>query len=193
MCFAGRYTTVMYLEEDIIMSWPSLVAWAADQELLAPLDFQRGFQRTETAPWDGSCMLQDMKGPWRLDPNRTVVVNTTTGMRYFVNLPNPYSAMWIADMKLLQRFMDSSQWQQSKGVWGVREMGASGIQFLFDKPTPFFGSAVVPYDPQTLQLLDTALVLHISNNYCIHAAKPPVGFCSVPCNASMDGGHSADI
>ena len=47
----------------------------------------------------------------------------------------------------------------------VREMGACGFQFV-DVPKGFFSSAVVPYNPNTLQLDENAAIDHISNKYC---------------------------
>ena len=37
----------MYVEDDVLVRWDSVLAWAEDDALLAPLGFQRGFFRTE--------------------------------------------------------------------------------------------------------------------------------------------------
>ena len=52
----------MYVEDDVLVRWNTVLAWAADDALLAPLGFQRGFFRTEFStekgagsqcPWQG--------------------------------------------------------------------------------------------------------------------------------------------
>ena len=37
----------MYVEDDMLVRWESLTAWATDDALLAPLGLQRGFYRAE--------------------------------------------------------------------------------------------------------------------------------------------------
>lgn len=173
----------MYLEDDIVVTWPSLLAWAADHELLAPLHFQRGMVRYEYAPWagkNGTRVAYDQLARKQLDPRRTVAVQTPSGPRHFINLLNPYTGMWIADMPLLQRFMNSTVWNQIEGVWGTRETAACGIHFLDKHPDPFFNSAVVPYNPVTKRVEAQAGILHIANNCAReHKEQPSNTFCAV--------------
>lgn len=56
---AGNYSTFMYLEEDILLTWPTLLSWARDTELLEPLGMQRSMFRVEVAPWNGRYVLTD--------------------------------------------------------------------------------------------------------------------------------------
>ena len=44
---AGNHTAFMYVEDDVLVRWPTVLAWAEDDALLAPQGFQRGFFRTE--------------------------------------------------------------------------------------------------------------------------------------------------
>ena len=43
----------MYVEDDVLVRWDTVLAWAADEALLAPLGFQRGFFRTEFSSGKG--------------------------------------------------------------------------------------------------------------------------------------------
>jgi hypothetical protein len=43
----GNFTAFIYLEDDIRVRWPELVAWAADTIALEPYNLTRGFIRTE--------------------------------------------------------------------------------------------------------------------------------------------------
>ncbi len=42
-----NYSTFMYVEDDTLVPWSSLVSWAIDTEVLEPLGFTRGIFRTE--------------------------------------------------------------------------------------------------------------------------------------------------
>jgi hypothetical protein len=177
----GRFRTVMYLEDDILVSWRSLQSWEQDTSYLAPKGFQRGFQRTEVAPWDGQLMSLDQGESVSLSKAQKIVVETETGPRHFLAMPNPYMAMWIAEAGQLARFMDSKWWTAKSGQWGVREMAAGGMQFV-SPPAGYRSAVVVPYDPKLKQVDDLAAIAHISNNYCArHAVKPAERTpCSLP-------------
>ena len=52
---AGNYTAFMYVEDDVLVRWETMVAWAEDDALLAPFGFQRGFFRVESNFQSGAC------------------------------------------------------------------------------------------------------------------------------------------
>lgn len=56
-----NYTTVLYMEDDTRMPWPSLVSWALDTQLLEPFNFTRCFYRTEFDPKNGQLRLLDYR------------------------------------------------------------------------------------------------------------------------------------
>ena len=69
LCRAGSYSAYMHMEHDVEGTWAAVGAWAADNALLEPLGFQRGFVRTEIAPWSGRAMAADAQAPvsaWKL-------------------------------------------------------------------------------------------------------------------------------
>jgi hypothetical protein len=49
----------MYVEDDVLVRWETVVAWAEDDALLAPHGFQRGFFRVESNFESGACPLPD--------------------------------------------------------------------------------------------------------------------------------------
>lgn len=176
----------MYLEDDILVSWQSLQLWAEDTAYLAPRGFQRGFQRTEVAPWDGGLMSPDQAGPVSIAVAPKLVVDTPTGQR---QMPNPYMAMWIAEAvgEQLKLFMNSDKWKKKKGPWKTREMAACAMQFV-NVTRGFTSQALVPYNPDLRQLDALAAIAHVSNNYCNpHSVKPSDGFCSVRWDELLTG------
>ena len=42
-----NFTSIIYMEDDTRLSWPAVVSWALDTEVLAPLNFTRCIYRTE--------------------------------------------------------------------------------------------------------------------------------------------------
>ena len=63
VCAAGpgqnNYTTFIYVSDDVLVPWASLLGWAEDTALLEPLGYNRGFLRTGVAPWSGKPTLTD--------------------------------------------------------------------------------------------------------------------------------------
>ena len=54
---ALNHTAFMYVEDDVLVRWETLVAWAEDDALLAPHSFQRGFFRIEIDFQTGACPI----------------------------------------------------------------------------------------------------------------------------------------
>lgn len=54
---------LMHVEHDVEVTWAALKAWAEDDALLEPLGLQRGFVRTEIAPWSGGLVVADAQTP----------------------------------------------------------------------------------------------------------------------------------
>lgn len=55
----NNHTTFIYIEDDTLVPWTSLVSWAIDTEVLEPLNFTRSMYRTEVDE-DGTLTLNDM-------------------------------------------------------------------------------------------------------------------------------------
>ena len=64
---AGNHTAYVYIEDDTEVLWPALLSWAIDTEALEPLNFQRGFYRTEVGDDGESKMLDQNDPPDRID------------------------------------------------------------------------------------------------------------------------------
>ena len=64
----------------MLVSWGSLLAWAADNALLEPLGFQRGFYRVEDDARSGGLALTDQIEPLRLSTwNETLYIEPSAG------------------------------------------------------------------------------------------------------------------
>lgn len=110
----------------------------------------------------------------------------------FLQLPATYTGVWIASRAKVVYYMSSPLWKQPKQPpWKVREMAASGIQFL-DTPADetamqFRGlqggcssSSVIPYHVINASLTRSAAIYHSSNTYCSRfgGARKENAFCT---------------
>ena len=136
-----KFGLVVYLENDMKMSWNALRAWAADEEMLraaASLDtagtvLQRGFWRYELCAHNGDkdvhvrapskCMAE------HCDFGKHVIAGSSAAERWeqwpckfnvsgrmFVGLDVPYPAAWVMGPLRLQAFMESSHWLPDNGT-----------------------------------------------------------------------------
>jgi len=53
------YTSVIYMEDDTRLNWPTVISWALDSEVLAPLNFTRCIYRTEVDMETGGFNMMD--------------------------------------------------------------------------------------------------------------------------------------
>lgn len=68
------YTAVLYMEDDTFLSWPAIVSWALDTQLLQPLKFTRCFYRTEVHHATGTKVMLDWETKENLTESPTVDV-----------------------------------------------------------------------------------------------------------------------
>lgn len=192
---AGTHTTVLYLEDDIVIPWPALLDWARDDAMLAPLNLQRGFYRVETDAATGKLAMADVMSPVSIEKYPHVIrLNETycdpsERICDFLQLPASYSAMWIATREKVLGYMSDPRWTDSKQrPWDVREMAASGVQFLDDPlgeaaeklhglQNSYTSAAVIPYHAANASLTRSAAIHHSSNRFCAGKVEPNDVIC----------------
>ena len=185
---AGEHTAFLYLEDDILISWSMLVAWAEDKTMLTPLDLQRSFYRVEVAAATGQLSMSEDQNQISLEGYAPIIhLNETycdPSQRIcdFIQLPVSYTGMWVASREKLLQYRQSPNWMKVEfGPWDVRETAACGLQF-FDEPTDIemleklngrqrqhgshSSTAVVPYFTTNATLLPNSAIYHSSNRYC---------------------------
>jgi hypothetical protein len=54
-----NYTSIFYMEDDTHLSWPTVISWALDTEVLEPLNFTRCIYRTEVDAETGDFYVLD--------------------------------------------------------------------------------------------------------------------------------------
>lgn len=75
-----NFTSIIYMEDDTRLSWPAVISWALDTEVLTPLNFSRCIYRTETDVETGGSNILDWTRPLDLTYENTL--NVTHKMDY---------------------------------------------------------------------------------------------------------------
>ena len=145
---------LVYIEDDMALPPGALDYWCTYRPALAPHGLLPGFLRVEGPP-DDLCVTG-----WRRRSDgrpRVALRSQTPGAAgevvWFVNLSNPYQAMYVLDEELADwhfRYSDFRTLRRSKlsktfgGHWGVPERAAAGP--IFDGPIPagFHSRNVLP-------------------------------------------------
>ncbi|EWM22808.1 hypothetical protein Naga_100178g6 [Nannochloropsis gaditana] len=134
------YTSIFYMEDDTHLTWPTVVSWALDTEILEPLNFTRCIYRTEVDVKTGDFNMMDYTNTPLCITRKNVLDATrnddfvriqerlkkqpalrcgrhrdktqwTCGVHdRFVSPTEPYQGMWMATRAQLARFMAHSFW-----------------------------------------------------------------------------------
>ena len=197
-CAASNHTLYIYMEDDLELTWSALKAWAHDESLLAPLGFHRGFVRVESAQWDGNLMAFDQmnrvsvsaedSGTLSVAASNSAEFSHLSGnaTAHFVHLSVSYMAMWLAMHDQVGEWLLSPEW----GIAGealraqIREEAAWNLYTIASKEFEprkrgFERSLVVPYNPYTSKVAHSAMLPHLSNNYCAKSAASEGVFCTI--------------
>ena len=139
------YTSIIYIEDDTRLSWPALISWALDMEVLEPLNFTRCIFRTEVDHKIGRTNIVDWMVLVQLrDENTLRVVDTPAYKQVseriikspralcghlrngsswpcqvhqqYVSPREPFQGMWMASRRQLASFMAHSYWNKEAAL-----------------------------------------------------------------------------
>ena len=192
------------MEDDLLLTWRALHAWAEDEVALAPLGLHRGLVRVETSQWDGQLMAFDQRLPTPIQSPGARVISldaahhaplahgTKRKRKFFVQLQNPYMAMWLASRDQLGHWMAAPEWGYLPETMSdlIREEAAWSVYLIESAEykrgvNGFQRSLVWPYDPVAMKLDHIAEVIHIPNNKC-KGPLPAKRGSGAPCTISFD-------
>jgi len=171
----AQYTAYMYMEDDTLVPWRAMTAWARATPALDERNLTFGFYRTEVSPDTGELVMLDL----------SIRVNTSTaptahieGVGHFVELPQPYFGMWLASHQKLKAFMAHPFWEKKNALaanaphgGGYPERTTWMIQYL-NVPPGHLTQSVIQYDPVTNTLDPNARVAHLRNGYSANVHQP---------------------
>ena len=167
---SGKYDTFLYLEDDQIITWDSLVSWARDTALLEPHGLYPGFVRTEYSN-NGDVVLLDWKRDVAVDalPDLSLPAGARP-LRFYVSVPRSFQGFWIASYNLMSKFVKHPTWIKSFALEQQVPAGSfpersTWMAQLVDVPEGFQTNLVIPYDPAARKLFETSRVRHLRNGY----------------------------
>ena len=171
----GRYQYFAYTEDDILLRPEAFAAWRRDVHVLwSQGKFLRGFYRVECSDlaltcnqsrWVSTDIIHQINvAEWQFTLQRA--------NRSFIQLSNPYAAMWVYTLRQMDYFLASpvylpeplTQERTSRlfKVGGMRASAAVGFQ-AWRPPAPFRARNVIPYSNYVLD--PSAAVFHLPNTY----------------------------
>lgn len=138
-----NFTSIIYMEDDTRLSWPAVVSWALDTEVLAPLNFSRCIYRTEIDAKTGGSNMLDWASPLNLTCESTLNMSRKVdyarvrdriqnaspshcGKRrdgtpcrvhqYYFPPRYPFQGMWMASRAQLVSFMEHPYWTKEGAI-----------------------------------------------------------------------------
>lgn len=139
------YTSFIYMEDDTHLTWPSVVSWALDTEILEPLNFTRCIYRTEVDVETGDFNLLDYSSPLNINSENMLDMSQNTDFLRvqrrvkaqsgcscgkhrngtpwtcgvhdrFVSPTEPFQGMWMASRTQLVHFMAHQFWNKDTSL-----------------------------------------------------------------------------
>lgn len=173
----------VYLEDDILFSRENLLYWLSNRQSLAQHGLFASFARVEFSRDHRNWVSSDLQKPTNLDVASKLDLEESSDWG-FVELENPYCAMYVLDAELAREFVDSP-WFANESLrfvdWDTRERAASGLLFR-NVPQGFTSRGVVRYRKSSLTLDSGALVHHLGNTY---ANRRRSAFGTVPIDHAL--------
>lgn len=178
-----NYDYFLYLEDDILIPWPSFLAHLEDQNRLTGSGYSRGFLRLER-DHQGRHFLADFSEPMQ----KPAILQW--GGAAFIQPKYPYCACWLYHRSQMAEFIASSYWPEAnynhcnppwakgKGRLFKREKAAFGMAYLPQDQIPGPHRVVLPFDSQRQMIDPKAWIYHLPGNYLqdpvSHFGKIPV-------------------
>lgn len=151
----------LYLEDDIQVGPHNIEYWLRGRKALRPLGLIPSFLRFERRGNQGLNLATDIINP--VDRHKLPNVRMS-GQYSFLNMPNPYQAMYLLDRELMAEMIDNPKCGPEFGTWGIREKAAQGVTFS-QVPDGCFSRNFVGFDTARGKIDPGCLVHHTPNNY----------------------------
>jgi len=169
----SSYTHFMFSEDDIEVSPVNVEYWLRTREWLRPFGLYPSFFRVEWSEKASQWMSTDIANPVSIAGS--FILRSVNGNYHYLNMPNPYQAMFFYDRELMEEHAASDTFDILKyghieridntpGGGGVAER--ANLALTFEKvPAGFISRNVVSYFEKYRLLDPHCFVHHLPNNY----------------------------
>lgn len=183
------FTHFMYVEDDIEVAPANVDYWLRAREALRPFGLYPSFFRVEWQEQRQTWTSTDVADPVSLA--RAPVLHSIYGDYQYLNMPNPYQAMFFYDRELMLEHMASESFDVIKygqienidrfpgwGGGGVAERASHGLTFV-NVPSGFTSRNVIPFLGKFRLIDPRCFVHHLPNNYANQRPELKLGKVAV--------------
>jgi hypothetical protein len=156
----------LYIENDLLFRQANLEYWLEERKELKSMGLIPSFMLVEFDPRDEMFVAINTftKDKIKISDLSKVDVKKS----YFIELPNPYTGLYLLDQQLLKEHISSKAFSKvgSRDLiwWDLGARATSGNQFI-EVPTGFTSRHVIKLDRKSLVPADGVLVHHMPNLY----------------------------
>ena len=179
------YTHFLFSEDDIEVTPTNIEYWMRTREKLRPFGLYPSFFRVEWCEDKEEWMSSDVTEPVSLAV--TFKLRSSSGNYHYLNMPNPYQAMFFYDRELMEEHAASHTFDimtyghvetidhnKNWGGGGVAERANFALTYV-DVPAGFTSRNVVPYFEKFMQLDPHCFIHHLPNNYANSNSESGLG------------------
>lgn len=163
----------LYLENDSLFTQSNLDYWLEHRPPLKELGLEPSFLRTEWSFKSETLVPIGIFGQDFLELSKLPVRNTE--MDAFIQLPNPYSGLYVFDDDLAREHLESPAFTEvaSREItwWDIGARSTMGNQFL-NPPAGFSSRNVLQLNSEKTGIDERAWVPHLPNIYARHLNFP---------------------
>ena len=164
------FTHFMYTEDDILTSKENIIYWIKGRKALEKFKLIPSFLRTEENALDKNLYSTDMMKRMKFEKMPKVFSDSENIS--FVNILNPYNAIYFLDRELMLEHLNGSSSnpdfgffnQEIRDTFPIRERAALGLMY-YNVPEGFLNRHVIPVSAKNKTVYNYCFVKHLPNNY----------------------------
>lgn len=169
------FTHFMFTEDDIEVAPVNVQYWLNARDLLRPLNLYPSFFRVEWSEEKKCWTSTDIAEP--VSVSKSPRVRSNSSDYQFINLPNPYQAMFFYDRELMEEHAASETFDITRygriemidhnknwGGGGVAERANYALTFV-NVPPGFTSRNIIPFFEKYMLIDPRCFVHHLPNNY----------------------------
>ena len=115
----NNYNYFLYQEDDLEITYSSLIKWKIDSKKIYHQGYLRGFIRYEKK-------YRRLFSTDQIDSVHSKNIIMLNESKYFIP-PNPYHGFWIYSRYQMKKFIQTKAWEDGNCKWELRERAAAGM------------------------------------------------------------------
>ena len=183
----NSYSHFMFLEDDIIVNLENISYWIYFRKILKKINLIPNFVRCET--YHGKFFSVD--NPKKLTKNKNPIIFSENKKSGFINSKYPYSAMYLMDRELLEKFLKSDATKIDfsftnkvmKSLYPIKELVNISYAYL-NVPKRYHNRLVLPFVNNIIPKY--SIIKHNDLKYVKHKALNKMGYGTIDTENLID-------